>query len=156
MDMEGFKKFADDLKGCHARVGVLKTSPMREDDSQDVSKYDLAIIHELGSESRNIPARSWANMPITSHKDQIMKLAGKNADLLTQGLVREFFKRIGTEGVRIVQEAFATRGFGRWAADKPSTIAAKDGKDSPLIDTGDFRKSITFDVVMNDKRVRSK
>jgi hypothetical protein len=155
LNMSGFRKFADELKGWQARVGVLKTSPARESDEGEISNYDIAIISEFGSETRNIPARSWANMPITTHKDDIMKFSGKQAALLTEGRVELFFKKLGAEGVRIVQEAFATRGFGRWAPNTQSTIDAKGGKDSPLIDTGDFRESITFDTVRNGKRLRS-
>ena len=69
-------------------------------------------------------------------------------EAIKEGTLLELAKKVGVVAEEVIQEAFATRGFGKWKANKPSTIARK-GSDSPLIDTGQLRRSITSKV---DKR----
>lgn len=145
INLGALKKLTKACKDTYARVGVLGGGNLRKGDT-GVSNYDLAIIHEFGSPKNNIPVRSFLKMPIETKKNDVLKLAEKNADLLLQTQdVIGFFKKLGVEGQRIVQEAFATGGFGKWAKNKPSTIAAK-GSDSPLIDTSQLRRSISWDI----------
>ena len=59
--------------------------------------------------------------------------------------IKEVFVKIGIIAEGVVQEAFSTRGFGKWAPNSEMTIAQK-GSDSPLIDTAQLRKSISSDV----------
>lgn len=47
-------------------------------------------------------------------------------------------------------EAITTKGFGEWAPNSPKTIAMKNGKDTPLIDSTSFIRSIDFDIRQKD------
>ena len=55
---------------------------------------------------------------------------------------------LGSAGVRLVNEAFETSGWGEWLPNSPLTIAQK-GSAMPLIDTGKLRQSITYEVEKN-------
>ena len=55
---------------------------------------------------------------------------------------------LGVAGVRLVNEAFETSGWGNWAENSPLTIAQK-GSALPLINTGKLRQSITYEVEKN-------
>ena len=55
---------------------------------------------------------------------------------------------LGGAGVRLINEAFETSGWGNWAPNSPLTIAQK-GSAMPLIDTGKLRQSITYEVQKN-------
>lgn len=96
----------------------------------------------------NIPPRSWLRMPLETKKNQIMALMGKNniRALFEQGHIYEIMQQVGREALEIIDKAFETRGFGRWAANKASTIRRK-GSDMPLMDTGELKKSVQSDVI---------
>jgi hypothetical protein len=146
VNLDGLNKLTKDCKNTHARVGVLAGDNIRPGGA-DVSNYDLALIHEFGTLDGKIPARSWARMPIESNGKELVRFAEKNSDLLLKdGNVKAFFDKIGAWGLGIIRQAFATQGFGKWADNAPSTIAAKGGKDSPLIHTRAFEKSMSWDV----------
>jgi len=44
-------------------------------------------------------------------------------------------------------DAITTKGFGTWAPNSPRTIKAKNGKDTPLVDTTTFMRSVDYDVI---------
>lgn len=44
-------------------------------------------------------------------------------------------------------DAITTKGFGTWASNSPQTIKAKNGKDTPLVDTTSFMRSVDYDVI---------
>lgn len=109
---------------------------------------DIAAIHELGSVSRHIPPRSFLRMPIALHTKEIMKDAmGEIPNIWQSGGMLAFLKRVGIAAENVVQQAFASRGFGNWPALKASTIARK-GSDSPLIDTAQLRRSIASRAIL--------
>ncbi len=108
---------------------------------------DIGLVHEMGSLSRHIPRRSFLEMPLTLKMPEYAKRFG--ADLMKvidEGNLRPAFTRLGIKGEQVVQLAFASRGFGVWPANAPSTVARK-GSSQPLIDTAQLRRSITSDVV---------
>lgn len=145
INLDKLNKLTKACKNTYARVGVLAGGNLRKE-KDHITNYELAIIHEFGSPKSNIPARSFLKMPIETKKKDVMTIAERNVDLLlnTQDVIG-FFKKLGVEGQRIIQLAFDTGGFGKWAKNKPSTIAAK-GSDSPLVDTSALRKSISWDI----------
>lgn len=108
---------------------------------------ELGAIHEFGSKQRSIPARSFLRMPIATNGDEIAKNAGDGmAQLMTEGQVLTFFKRLGIAAEAVVLKAFETAGFGQWAPNAPSTVSRK-GSSSPLIDTGQLRRAVASVVV---------
>ncbi len=110
--------------------------------SVDVGILDPAIatymaVHEYGSPTQNIPARSWLNMPL-SRKNEIEKAVRKKAQsLLERGDVRGVYKLLGEACEDQIRGAFDTAGFGTWA---PSNSP------SPLVDTGAARNAVTSKI----------
>jgi hypothetical protein len=130
-----------------ARVGVLGGRNDRTDGGE-FGNAEIGLIQEFGSNSRNIPARSWLRMPIEAkNKDIVDSMTSSMAkSAFAAGNYKKLFQYLGIAGVIAIQEAFASRGFGRWAPNAPETIAAK-GSSAPLIDTAQLRRSVTNDVV---------
>ncbi len=105
-----------------------------------------AGIHEFGSFRGRVPARSFLRMPIAEKSKQIIADASKGAaEMLAKGDVVGVLKRLGIACEKQIQLAFATRGFGSWAPDAPSTVRKK-GSNQPLIDTSQLRRSISSQV----------
>lgn len=132
-------------KGYSARIGILNN--LKYPDGTSVAL--VGTVQEFGSITNNIPPRSFLRMPLTEKRKELLKDIGKSqgiAKFIDSGNIEKLFQTIGAIGVGIVQQAFETKGFGKWAANKPQT-AKRKGSDSPLIDTGLLRKSVTFDVV---------
>lgn len=99
-----------------------------------------------------IPPRSWLRMPIETKKDVLMKFMGLThiKKLFEQGHIYEIMLQLGAKASEIINSAFLSGGFGRWAQNKPSTVAKK-GSSAPLIDTGELRRSVAYDAVQTKK-----
>ncbi len=112
-----------------------------------LSNAALGLIHEFGSISKNIPARSFLRMPIMMKgKDITTQMSGSSVrNAVESGNFKKVFQILGIIGEGLVKSAFSTGGFGQWAENKPATIRRK-GSAAPLIDTGQLRRSITSDV----------
>lgn len=132
------------------RVGILGNKAARKNGDGGLNNAELGFIQEFGSVKKKIPARSFLGMPLNLYLvdylkskkgfgDKEIKKAVKNGSLL------ELAKKVGIVAEQVVQDAFETRGFGNWAKNRPSTIRRK-GSDSPLIDTGELRRSITSEA----------
>lgn len=119
-----------------------------------ITNGELGAIHEFGSISRGIPARSFLRYPIQFHFPMWLKKNSKNfVKFLLQGRYLQWFEIMGGAAENIVQNAFDTSGFGMWKPLKPSTLKSRkkskiEGESAlPLIDTGELRRSITSEVV---------
>lgn len=112
----------------------------------DETNAEIGLLMEVGSVSKHIPPRSFLQMPLRLHGDEIMKDAKAEVSALANpGGIMKFLKVVGVACENVIQQAFATRGFGYWAKNAPLTIASK-GSDSPLIDTGQLRRAIASRV----------
>lgn len=100
---------------------------------------------------KGLPQRSFLRMPMTlkgreitkklkSQKLKIMEMIVKNQSL------EPVLERVGILAENIVQEAFATSGFGQWAKNINPEYVKLKGSDTPLIDTGQLRRSISSKV----------
>ncbi len=124
--------------------GKIKTVRTRQKDT--VTNAEIGLVHELGSVSRNIPARSFLRMPLHQRQEQILAEAKAGAEeKMAKGDTTGVLKTLGIAAENAVQDAFSSRGFGTWAPDSAATKARK-GSDAPLIDSAQFRKSITSKV----------
>jgi len=111
---------------------------------------EIGFLHEFGSRSRNIPARSWLRAPLFQ---SLQKEAVKYSKVFFNHLTNEKFvlayKKLAILAENVIQRAFATHGpegKGKWAPNAPLTIAKK-GSSAPLIDTAQLRKAVTSKVV---------
>jgi phage gpG-like protein len=112
----------------------------------------FAGVHEFGSFSGKVPSRSFLRMPISTQSGQIVKeTTSTGKGLIAAGKMVLLLKRLGIACENAVQRAFESRGFGTWAPNTPATIRRKQGHsedaDSPLIDTGQLRRSVASSVV---------
>lgn len=113
----------------------------------DVTNAEIGAVHEFGSNSKDIPKRSWLRMPIFAEAKNIIADAAKVLpEAVGDGNMTRVLKIIGISAQAAIQRAFASRGFGRWKPDSPATIAAKRSS-APLIDTAQLRRSVTSAVV---------
>lgn len=149
------------LKGIEeklvVRVGILGEKPREQEESKSktkkeakkepLSNADIGLIHEKGSKSRNIPRRSWLQVPLEDH---LPKFFSKLGPEVIQKIIQEqnvkAYELLGIECERLIEIGFDTRGYGKWPAIKISTAAHK-GSDAILIDSGQLRKSVTSAVV---------
>jgi len=145
LNLDGLDKFQKELaKGYKAKVGVIGQAATRS--GGDLNNAEIGLVHEAGSVSRGIPARSFLRMPLEHKMADIVTTAINNGKMVENNMIDSFFKKIGAKAESIIQEAFSTHGFGLWPPNAPSTIGAK-GSASPLIDTGELRKAISSEVI---------
>ena len=117
---------------------------------------EIGLMHEKGSLSggpggTRIERRSFLEMPLVWKSEGLMAIRNKVWEAFTAGdqtkaRLHKAYKDLGMYAERIIQAAFESNGFGKWKADKASTIARK-GSSMTLIDTSQLRASITSDVV---------
>jgi hypothetical protein len=141
----GAKKFLQQLRPARVRVGVMSDDGAKPKQGRSGgvavdTVADVATMHEFGI---GVPRRSF----IADWADEALSAA--------QGRLRKAAQRIAKGG----DEALELERFGLWAqgeiqkrmskgippALSPVTIARK-GADIPLIDTGQLRSSITYEV----------
>lgn len=118
--------------------------------AQALTNPELAAKHEFGV---GVPRRSMLRMPMHLHGDKVVARAKDRVKTRIKDIAKapkatavKMLREVGFEAENLVQEAFATRGFGTWKANSPVTIALK-GSDSPLIDTAQLRRAVDSRVV---------
>ncbi len=141
--LQQLDKFLSNQK--QALLGIFQSEDARDDKESNVA---IAFKHEMGSFSENIPQRSIFRMPL---KVKAKDIAGNAAIAIKNNLTNPkgadiVAKSIGAAGLGVIQEAFDTKGFGQWKPNSPATIAAKGGKNTPLIDKAELRQAVTFSV----------
>lgn len=124
-----------------------------------MAKFLGAKAKELGLPKSNkkgdgflhIPARSFLYMPVVQHQAELRKkiknLWGSDAleYIVEKGDLESLAIALGQATVNHIQDAFDSEGFGEWAKNSPFTIAQK-GSASPLIDKGDLRRVIDYEI----------
>ena len=137
-----------------ARIGVLGSSNRSNDpsggDNPGITNSEIALKQEFGSVTDNIPPRSFLRMPLETKGREITKFAtsSKVKKLLIEGDLKGALALMGVKGEAIIQQAFASGGFGKWAPNAPLTVKLKGG-DSPLIHTSQLRRAIMSQVGKN-------
>lgn len=100
-----------------------------------------AIDNEYGSHARNIPPRPFLRSTFDANAQ---KYAGGLAEELAGGMEPELaMRRLGEVMAGDVKETVST-----WETppNSPATIERKEGRNTPLRDTGSMLKSITYRV----------
>lgn len=153
LNIDKIKKMQEEMgKKYVTRVGILGQKTNRslnnsQGNKPEKTNAEIGLIQEMGSVSLNIPRRSFLQMPLDLKMPQETKYFGDQLmKAIEDGNLKPVYVNLGIKGEQIVQNAFASRGFGFWADNAPLTIAIK-GSEEPLIDTGQLRRSITSDVV---------
>jgi len=136
------------------KIGIIgdKAAIIR-DDGEHLTNAQIGLIQEFGKHTgkRKIPARSFIVMPLKLHLNKYLKNKSSMTEKAFEksvkaGKTEEFVAKIGLVAEEVIQDAFATSGWGNWAPNRPSTVKRK-GSSKPLIDTGELRRSISSKVV---------
>ena len=159
-DFSMLDKFAKAVsKDYRVKVGILGKKDFRREEG--MSNATIGLVHEFGSYKQKIPMRSFLRMPLAVKANQILQSMGRSTlKLLAKGDYRQIFVNLGLKCEEVIQEAFATSGWGSWVPNKMKTIIAKTPKrlriklarrgevlvGKPLINTGQLRRSITSKV----------
>lgn len=103
---------------------------------------DLARIHEQGL--GRVPKRAFVKPAITANRHKYAKLLKNSITPVLEGRLspKTAWQLVGQEAVKDIQQYMLTATFTPLA---PATIKAK-GSSKPLIDTGQLRQSVTYQV----------
>lgn len=143
-----FKKLESLIKKLNAKVytkiGILGGQSYEG----GATVAGIGAVHEFGRLDGSIPERSFIRMPIEEKQANIAKMIkSKSAGYVKNGDMEGLFKLIGVSCEAAIQEAFDTKGFGKWEAIKEETSRRKGGSEAVLIDDGTLRKSISSEVI---------
>lgn len=149
IDFEPLSRFVRGLTDKSVvRVGIMgeKVSRRPEPGTQTPTNAEVGALHEFGSPGR-VPQRSFLRMPLRMKSKAILaQMAIGGEKLLRDGKMKLLLKNLGLACENAVDDAFASGGFGKWAALKPMTVKRK-GSSAILIDTRQLRASIASKVV---------
>lgn len=147
VNLDGLGKIRKELgKDYVAKIGIL-ASGKPQGDHPGISNVELGIIHEFGND--DIPARSFLRMPIMERAQMLVKFLGLKhmRTLFEQGKIAEVFEQLAFKAEEVVDSAFISQGYGKWAANAPETIRRK-GSSSPLVNFGQLRAAVTSEVAL--------
>lgn len=153
IDLAGLEKIRKELGDQYfTKVGVLGGQKNTRNEGDGLTNAELAVIQEFGSNTNNIPPRSFLRMPLELKSKEIVQFLGSKTVMkaILAGDIQKAFAALGIVAEGFIQQAFSTSGFGQWQPLKDSTVKAK-GSSKPLIDTGQLRRSITSKVETNKK-----
>lgn len=108
---------------------------------------EKAALNELGfvtAQGKVVPARSTIRNSI-EHVDVFSKGAEKLKDF-TPETARAAINEVGDSAVKAIEDSFSNKGYGTWKDNAPWTIRVK-GRNDPMVDTGELRDSISYEVV---------
>ena len=138
----------EEADGAYVKVGLWGSRRARKDKTAP-NNPTIGAVHEFGSFTKGIPQRSFLRMPLIEYLPEAIKALGEEswrALILEKGFAAAL-TQLGVLAVSVVQDAFESGGFGKWAPLKKATIRRKKSS-AILIDTGDMRQDIRFKVVM--------
>lgn len=170
MNIEKMRDLYDGLKHRPSiQVGVFEAKTVRK--KEGLTNAFIASVHEHGAPEHGIPQRSFLRIPIKDHAQEIMaSIKGKADMILKTTHALGMWKLVGIAAEKVVDGAFQTGGYGKWAPDSYKTLLAKLNKGKfrnlhrrkltiahifagnigmgILIDTQQLRRSITSQVKM--------
>lgn len=103
---------------------------------------ELAAIHEFGDRRGHIPERAPFRKSIRANAGKYKRLLASASRIAVVEQKLKAYNLIGAAGVADVQRLIA-QGLEPENAD---STKARKGSSTPLIDTGAFRQSVTFEV----------
>lgn len=125
MDIKKMHSLIESLKTkAVIQVGVFSKDTARKEG--DLTNASLAAIHEFGAPEHGLPARSMLKVPISEHIQEIMSpFKGKAEAFLAKGTLLQLYKLIGIAAEKVVDGAFNSGGYGKWAPLKYETLLGK-------------------------------
>lgn len=139
---KGLKALLKRLSGASGKVaiGVLGSNAGKSHGATTL--YDVAAANEFGTS--RIPERSFLRETLDVHHAKVVAFCKKQGAEVVRGTISNeaALNRIGLFVQGLIQARIAS---GIEPANAESTIAAK-GSSKPLIDSGQLRASITYEV----------
>lgn len=140
----GYKAFAkrckEAEKGAHAVVGILAAEGAAIEAKHSVTVLQIAQWHEFGA-GKN-PERSFIRAPFDANESKLRAMVTQSVEEHIRGGVK-ILQSMGEIGSYLRGEMVAIIATKGLAPNAPSTIKKK-GSDTPLIDTGLLKASITY------------
>ena len=129
---------AKKVNGMRVRVGIFEGE-----------LAEIALIHEYGAPRANIPERSFIRATFAIRRAEIIEFQNRIYKLMMARKIDETkaMNLIGAYLVGLCKEQIVRYGPLIFQPLKEATIAAKNGKTSPLIDTGQLVNGITWVIV---------
>lgn len=162
-DLSGLNDLISALnKEYTLRVGILGSQAKAKHKGSDLTNAEIGTFHEFGGEK--MPRRSFledslkfkldfSREDMKPLKKQIWKL------VFVKKKIEQFYQDLGAKCLQIIEEGFATNGFGMWQPlskrseqSKINKVKSKKKREiywtehNILTDTGQLRRSITFKV----------
>lgn len=129
----------------YVKTGFLEDSGGHRGSNLDV--VEIASVHEFGTEDGRVPERSFMRTSFDENEKSFMEATQEQLnDIMFNGKTTE--QALGLIG-QVIESAVKkkiTEGDSSWEALKPATIERK-GSSKPLIDTGQMRQSVRYQVV---------
>jgi phage gpG-like protein len=138
------------VQSASVRVGVLGPSNQRSavaGETKTPGNAEIGAIHEFGTAT--IPERSFLRMPVTKYLGKKLEELGPDTGealavkCLKQESLRPFMEIVGITAVGVINEAFASGGFGEWAPHSPGY---ENNTGMLLVDTTQLRNAVTYEV----------
>jgi len=136
-------------KEPYVKVGILKDEEHESDSGETASMLVIASTHEFGSPTKNIPERSYLRSTADKERKRITGHLDRGIDDIIKGrsTVMKTLSKVGLMFQSLVQQKITSI---KEPALKEATIKRK-GSSNPLIDTGQLRSSIRYEVVKKGK-----
>lgn len=147
--VETYSKQLEALAGQEVVVGIPASKNERHDDS-DLTLAQIGAIHEYGAPEAGIERRSFLRVPLSMEAGNLFKQIEKDLKF-SKINTSKALGRLGAGGQSVVLKAFKTQGEGTWkklskATERRRKKGKGSGSNKPLIDSGQLRRSITYEV----------
>ncbi len=141
----GFKALVKNM-AKQSRKPTVDVGVLAEEDSRDdaFGNVQLGTVHEFGSGNGHIPERSWLRATIEENRERYRALERKLAAAVLRGKLAPE-TALGRLGAKIVGD-IQTRIAAGIDPELEESTKERKGSDKPLIDTGQLRQSITWEV----------
>ena len=142
-------------RGSYVKAGVIGTGATENRHSgggTGATNVLIAAVHEFGSPEHGIPERAPIRTSFEAHRGEYLEMLRSVVKSVYQlkGGLEPGLGRIGAKMAADIKRGI-TSGPGLPPPLAPETVARK-GSDRPLVDTGQYVNSITWEVVLRGSR----
>lgn len=136
-------KRAEQLNQMQLVAGIPNDETSRED-SGEITNAELGIIHEWGAPEKGIPERSFMRSTMSEERENLGRLGKLQIAECLEGNTSPYdvFATIGAYLQGKIVEKITD---GEFEPNNENTVKRK-GSSKPLIDTGQLRGAITYEV----------
>jgi hypothetical protein len=139
--MKYLKDIAKQVKNQSVKVGIPKEA-VRTDTGESLAM--IGMVHEFGSDARNIPERSFLRANLNQNKKEYNDLLAKLSTKVTANQI-DTKSALSIVGNKVMND---TKNYITNLKAPPNSQATidKKGSSNPLFDTGELRRSIIYKV----------